>query len=76
MADSREELSWVTRRPPRRQFRDADGRSWRVYEVSSGAGLSKSLIFEAEGIARRVRTYPPDWATLDEVALRALCETC
>lgn len=58
-----------------RMFVDEDGVRWRVFEHQFGAydrrhGLS--LIFASDGAVRRVRNFPPDWATLPDEALAAL----
>jgi hypothetical protein len=52
-------------------LRDREGLLWRVREVVY-ADASPSLIFEAEGIVRRVRRYPANWHELSEPALLEL----
>lgn len=49
---------------------------WRVWEASFSAMDRRSgncLLFEADGVVRRVRNYPPDWKALDDAALYELC---
>lgn len=57
-------------------FTDADGRAWRVLEVACahvpGARGPRCLVFFAEGIARRIWTYPADWRQLSSGALDRL----
>ena len=58
-----------------RTFVDADGIRWRVYEQAFAdydRRRGMSLIFASEGAVRRVRDYPPDWATISDAALAAL----
>jgi len=53
----------------------ADDRSWLVYELPSGAFDRRStptLIFECEGLIRRVRNYPPEWRDLSDDELPKL----
>ena len=65
--------------PPRRQrvehthriVRDEEGRLWRVREVTY-ADAAPSLIFESEGVFRRVRRYPRDWDELGDGQLYEL----
>lgn len=60
-----------------RRFFDEHGREWRVREQTSNAydrRAAYSLIFESDGIARRVRCYPSDWCERSEGELSALCE--
>ena len=47
----------------------AGAQDWTVY-VDSDA--DQALIFETDGIARRVRTYPANWAELPDDALYVL----
>lgn len=56
---------------PQRLVRDADGMIWRVRELLC-ADTAPSLVFESEGVARRVRAYPRTWFELTEVELLAL----
>lgn len=52
------------------------GVSWRVREVDAtgtpGARGTRCLVFDSEGVARRVWTYPTDWHDLDPAALLRL----
>ena len=62
-----------------RHLRDTQGREWRVYErtstdVSPMAG-HRSLIFDAEGIVRRLWRYPATWASLSDTELIGLMDT-
>ena len=62
-----------------RHLIDPEGREWRVYEWTAGdtspvAGRS-SLIFDADGIVRRVWRYPDGWKGLSDDALLNLMET-
>lgn len=52
----------------------ADGVVWRVREASRAVdGRSRTdLLFETEGLARRVREYPEQWYLLPDEALAAL----
>lgn len=52
-----------------------DGSMWRVFElVAAYDRRGPSLVFETDGIMRRVRIYPPDWRTLSDRDLLALSE--
>jgi hypothetical protein len=58
-----------------RTYVDADGQCWLVseqkfseYDRRSG----HSLIFASDLAVRRVRNYPPDWASLPDSELAAL----
>lgn len=59
-----------------RRFVDRDGRRWQIRECAAPKHPcprgTRCLIFESEGVARRVWSYPDDWDTLDESALDAL----
>jgi len=61
-----------------RHLVDALGREWHVYERgnSSESPLPgrNSLVFDAEGIVRRLWQYPPSWADLSDDALLGLME--
>lgn len=62
-----------------RHLLDAQGREWHVYERTAGdfsprAGRS-SLIFDAEGIVRRLWRYPSSWAALTDADLLGLMDT-
>ena len=57
---------------------DAEGREWRVYERSAGelsptAGRV-SLIFDTDGIVRRLWAYPSSWAVLRDADLLGLMD--
>jgi hypothetical protein len=61
-----------------RHLVDAHGREWHVYERASGnmspiAGRS-SLVFDAEGIVRRLWRYPASWAALTDAELLGLMD--
>lgn len=48
---------------------------WRVFElVAAYDRRGPSLVFETDGVMRRVRAYPPDWRTLPDRDLLALSE--
>lgn len=51
-----------------------DGVIWTVRLYVSGYDRRQTtdLLFESEGIVRRIRDYPPDWFTLSAVNLFAL----
>jgi len=58
---------------------DPQGREWRVYEWTAGdtspvAG-KPSLIFDGDGIVRRVWRYPEGWNGLSDDSLLSLMET-
>lgn len=60
---------------PRSRVLDAGGIYWRVYERAYSVMDRRTgtcLVFEAEGIIRRVRTFPADWYLLGDDALYAL----
>ena len=49
-----------------------DDGQWRVYELESGPYDRRSgcsLIFESDGVLRRVRDYPADWRALSDTDL-------
>ena len=57
---------------------DAQGREWQVSErtagaVSPAAGRA-SLIFDSDGIVRRLWRYPPGWAALPDADLLGLMD--
>ena len=54
-----------------RLLRDEEGRLWRIREVTF-ADTTPSLVFESEGVFRRVRHYPRDWFELSDSLLYAL----
>jgi len=56
---------------------DAQGLRWTVQEVlgpSYSRRASRSLVFTADGIMRRVRSFPENWADLDDPDLLRLSE--
>ena len=61
-----------------RHLVDPHGREWHVYERGSSgdAPLSarSSLVFDAEGIVRRLWQYPSGWAELPDDALLGLMD--
>jgi hypothetical protein len=51
---------------------DTDDGQWRVYELESGPYDRRSgcsLIFESDGVLRRVRDYPTNWRELSDTEL-------
>ena len=55
-----------------------DHEEWRVYELGPGSYDRRgpnSLIFESDGVVRRVREFPADWRSLSPKALLALSWT-
>lgn len=46
--------------------------TWSVREVLDPSTQTRVLIFASPGIARRVRSYPPNWRDLSSEALLAL----
>jgi len=61
-----------------RHLVDALGREWHVYERGSSTDsplpAPRSLVFDTEGIVRRLWQYPPSWAELPDDALLGLME--
>jgi len=61
-----------------RHLVDALGREWHVYErgssVHSPSAGHQSLVFDAEGIVRRLWQYPAAWAELPDDALLSLMD--
>ena len=62
-----------------RHLVDAEGREWRIYEraagdLSPGAGRP-SLVFDADGIVRRLWRYPASWSALPDAELLRLMDT-
>lgn len=57
-------------------FTSADGTRWTVRQYADGSPMSNGsgpcLIFECDGIVRRVRTFPDNWRELGSAALLAL----
>ena len=64
------------REVPRMVYDDRTGARWRVREVDTravpGARADSCLLFEAEGVIRRVWNYPRDWSRLSPEDLAAL----
>lgn len=59
--------------PLRAELSFAVGRQrWTVHESVDHVTLASVLIFTTDGIARRVRHYPPDWRELSSQGLGAL----
>jgi hypothetical protein len=61
-----------------RHLVDAKGREWHVYERTAGdlsptAGRT-SLVFDTDGIVRRLWSYPPAWAALSDAELLGLMD--
>ena len=55
-----------------------DHEEWRIYELppsSYDRRGSNTLIFESDGVMRRVRSFPADWRELDVDALLSLSWT-
>ena len=67
---SGELLSQVRLRPGARSFRSGSV-TWSVYE-DAHPHAGKSLIFESDRIARRVRNYPANWHDLTDEQLAML----
>ena len=58
---------------------DTDDAQWWVYELESGPydrRSGRSLIFESDGVLRRVRDYPADWRELSDAQLMAVSWRC
>ena len=61
-----------------RHLVDAQGREWHVYERTAGdlspiAGRN-SLVFDTDGIVRRLWRYPSSWAALSDTDLLGLMD--
>ena len=55
-----------------------DHEEWRIYELAPGAldrRGSNTLIFESDGVIRRVRNYPANWRELSHAELLSLSWT-
>lgn len=61
-----------------RHITDALGREWHVYERSEAADAPlpgrQSLVFDTEGIVRRLWQYPEGWQVLPDDALLGLMD--
>jgi hypothetical protein len=61
-----------------RHLVDAEGREWRIYERTTGnpfpgAGRT-SLVFDTDGIVRRLWRYPASWSALPDAELLGLMD--
>ena len=65
-----------TRQPEqvRTRILQIDGRVWTVQELRTrvAGGGQLSLVFQRDGMARRVQDYPADWYLLPDTELEAL----
>jgi hypothetical protein len=55
-----------------------DHEEWRVYELAPGSydrRGSNTLVFESDGVMRRVRNFPRNWRRMSPTALLALSWT-
>jgi len=71
-------MGYEASRHEMRHLVDAQGREWRIYERPSGdlspfAGRS-SLVFDTDGIVRRLWRYPAAWAVLSDSDLLQLMD--
>ncbi|NUO39964.1 MAG: hypothetical protein HOQ17_15060 [Gemmatimonadaceae bacterium] len=61
-----------------RHLVDADGREWRIYERSTGdtspGAAPSSLVFDTDGIVRRLWRYPDAWSALPDADLLRLMD--
>ncbi len=61
-----------------RHVEDRHGREWQVYERISSAYSPtvgrRSLVFDTDGMVRRLWRYPASWALLSDEALLDLME--
>ena len=61
-----------------RHLVDAHGREWHVYERNEAADSPvpgrQSLVFDTEGIVRRLWQYPRGWRELPDEALLGLMD--
>ena len=64
--------------PDKVRFLEADGHRWRVHEVPAPEfdrrRAGTHLLFYAETVMRRVRTFPPTWFDLTDADLYALTD--
>jgi hypothetical protein len=62
-----------------RHLVDPQGREWRVHERTAGdsspAAGRPSLIFDSDGIVRRLWRYPSTWAALPDSELLGLMDS-
>jgi hypothetical protein len=76
MSDSRVIPPSTTGSPKgEREFVDAEGARWRVYEQAASdydRRRGTSLIFASDAAVRRVRAFPADWQSLSDEELARL----
>lgn len=64
--------------PIMRHLVDADGREWRIYERATGenppGAARASLVFDTDGIVRRLWRYPASWSALPDADLLRLMD--
>jgi hypothetical protein len=64
--------------PEKVRFLEAEGHRWRVHEVPAPEFDRRRggthLLFYAEMVMRRVRTFPPNWNDLTDEELYALTD--
>ena len=62
-----------------RLLTDQQGREWRIYERTAGdyspAAGRPSLIFDSDGIVRRLWRYPTTWSNLPDAELLRLMDS-
>jgi hypothetical protein len=62
-----------------RHLVDAEGREWRIYERTQGnpspGAARPSLVFDTDGIVRRLWRYPASWSALSDAELLCLMDT-
>ncbi|MDF1501564.1 hypothetical protein [Roseisolibacter sp. H3M3-2] len=70
--------SFLARDSVRRVFDERTGEEWRVSERDArhipGARGTRCLVFDGEGIVRRVWRFPADWPTLPAATLLGLMD--
>lgn len=61
-----------------RHLVDADGREWRIYERTTGnnppGAARSSLVFDSDGIVRRLWHFPASWSALPDAELLGLMD--
>jgi hypothetical protein len=61
-----------------RHLTDTEGREWRVYERTAGVlsppDSRTSLVFDSDGLVRRLWHYPSTWAALSDGDLLGLMD--